>query len=112
MSKHKHPRRRRPDLVVCLLIIVLTYLAITTTSIVKDHADQVREDYEARKMELEEKRRELITRIEKSRHFGAGRLLRAFPDMKHREHSELLELLRKSSIKSTPQKTESGKGNE
>ena len=34
MSKHKHPRRRRPDLVVCLLIIVLTYLAITTTSIV------------------------------------------------------------------------------
>ena len=30
----------------------------------------------------------------------------------NREHSELLELLRKSSIKSTPQKTESGKGNE
>ena len=86
--------------------------AMLARSEVKDHADQVREDYEARKMELEEKRRELITRIEKSRHFGAGRLLRAFPDMKHREHSELLELLRKSSIKSTPQKTESGKGNE
>ena len=25
-----------------------------------------------------------------------GRMLRAFPDMQHREHSELLDLLRKS----------------
>ena len=63
-------------------------------------------------MELEDKRRELITRIERSRHFGVGRLLRAFPDMKHREHPELLELLQKSMIQSTPQKIRSGNEND
>lgn len=86
--------------------------AVLAKSEVKDQTDQLREEYEARKMELEDKRRELITRIERSRHFGAGRLLRAFPDMKHREHPELLELLRKSMIQSTPQKIRSGNEND
>ena len=62
----------------------------------KDQADRLRSDYEERKQELEEKRNELIERIKKSRYFGMGRMLRAFPDMQHREHSELLDLLRKS----------------
>ena len=62
----------------------------------KDQADLLRSDYEERKQELEEKRNELIERIKKSRYFGMGRMLRAFPDMQHREHSELLDLLRKS----------------
>ena len=61
----------------------------------KDQADRLRSDYEERKQELEEKRNELIERIKKSRYFGMGRMLRAFPDMKHREQSELLDLLRK-----------------
>ena len=62
----------------------------------KDRADKMRSDYEDRKRELEAKRSELIRRIQRSRHFGLGRMLRAFPDMKHREHSELLNALKES----------------
>ena len=44
MSKHNHPRRRRLNIVVCILIIVLTYLAITTTSIVSfSNKDETRQ---------------------------------------------------------------------
>lgn len=62
----------------------------------KDRADQMRSDYEDKKRDLEAKRSELIARIQKSRYFGMGRLLRAFPDMKHRDHSELLNMLKES----------------
>ena len=50
--------------------------------------------------EYETKRAELLRRIKASRHFGLGRLLRAFPNMKHRDHSELLEMLRRDSHES------------
>ena len=59
-----------------------------------DQVEQMRDEYEAKKNEIEMRRRELISRIERSRHFGTGRLLRAFPEMKHREHPELLDMLR------------------
>jgi uncharacterized membrane protein len=48
-------------------------------------------DREAARKRLEQKRSELFARIQGSRHFGTGRLLRAFPDMKHRDYSELLD---------------------
>lgn len=41
------------------------------------------------------KSKELSQMVQNSRYFGAGRLLRAFPDMKHREYGELLEELKK-----------------
>lgn len=50
--------------------------------------DQKHDEYEAR-------RRDLIARIRASRHFGAGRLLRAFPEMKHRDYPDLIEMIRK-----------------
>ncbi|MBR5046721.1 MAG: hypothetical protein IKX76_00630 [Eubacterium sp.] len=59
-----------------------------------DQANQLRADYEAKKKELEQRRSDLISKIQNSRHFGYGRLLRAFPDMKHRDHSELLNMLK------------------
>ena len=44
MSKYEHSRRRRPKLVVCLLIIVLAYLAITAASIVSfSNKDETRQ---------------------------------------------------------------------
>ena len=49
--------------------------------------DQKRDEYEAR-------RRDLITKIRASRHFGAGRLLRAFPEMKHRDYPDLIEMIK------------------
>ena len=49
--------------------------------------DQKRDEYESR-------RRDLIARIKASRHFGAGRLLRAFPEMKHRDYPELIEMIK------------------
>jgi uncharacterized membrane protein len=60
-------------------------LAVTEA---KDHMEQLHDDYEAR-------RRELINRLRESRHFGAGRLLRAFPEMRHRDHQELIEMIRR-----------------
>ena len=45
----------------------------------------------ASRAELTAKRKALEERILSSRHFGAGRLLRAFPQMKHHKYAELLE---------------------
>lgn len=53
----------------------------------KSRVDQKREEYESR-------RRDLIEKIRASRHFGAGRLLRAFPEMKHRDYPELIEMIK------------------
>ena len=53
----------------------------------KSRVDQKRDEYEAR-------RRDLIEKIRASRHFGAGRLLRAFPEMKHRDYPELIEMIK------------------
>ena len=53
----------------------------------RSRVDQKRDEYE-------ERRRELIARIRSSRHFGAGRLLRAFPEMKHRDYPELIEMIK------------------
>ncbi len=64
-----------------------------------EQAGQLRSDYEAKKLEFEEKRKDLANRILSSRHFGAGRLLRAFPSMKHRDHYEILEMLKKELMK-------------
>ncbi|MBR2540884.1 MAG: hypothetical protein IKE85_08715 [Mogibacterium sp.] len=54
-----------------------------------------RSDLADMRKQLEERRKALIDKILSSRHFGAGRLLRAFPDMKHRDHAEVVEMLRK-----------------
>lgn len=61
----------------------------------KDQIDLARTEYDIRKAELEQKRRDLIEEVAKSRYFGAGRLLRAFPDMKHRDYEEMIELMKK-----------------
>ena len=53
----------------------------------RSRVDQKREEYEAR-------RRDLIEKIRASRHFGAGRMLRAFPEMKHRDYPELIEMIK------------------
>ena len=45
----------------------------------------------AARSEIAAKRKALEERILSSRHFGAGRLLRAFPEMKHHKYAELLE---------------------
>ena len=45
----------------------------------------------ASRAELTAKRKALEERILGSRHFGAGRLLRAFPQMKHHQYAEMLE---------------------
>ena len=37
--------------------------------------------------------------VRRSRYFGLGRLLRAFPQMEHRDYKELLETLKKSAEK-------------
>ena len=41
--------------------------------------------------ELEEDRRALLEKLLTPRHFGANRMLRAFPDLSHREYMEVLE---------------------
>ena len=41
----------------------------------------------------------LIRMVRRSRYFGLGRLLRAFPQMEHRDYKELLETLKKSAEK-------------
>ena len=46
--------------------------------------DEMKRQYEMKKTELSEK-------INSSRHLGTGRVLRAFPEMEHRDHKELLE---------------------
>ena len=56
--------------------------------------DEAKADYETRRQEFEAKKKELALRLRKSRHFGSGRLLRAFPDMQHRDYAELIEMLR------------------
>ena len=50
--------------------------------------DEMKRQYEMKKTELSEK-------INSSRHLGTGRVLRAFPEMEHRDHKELLEQIRK-----------------
>lgn len=60
----------------------------------KDQMDLARAKLESRKAELEQKRSELVETVLKSRHFGAGRLLRAFPDMKHRDYEEMIDLIK------------------
>ncbi len=60
-----------------------------------DRLEEYREDLRRRRTELEKRQRELAGFLKSSRHFGAGRLLRAFPGMEHRDYKELLEELRK-----------------
>ena len=45
--------------------------------------------------EYDRKKEELFETIRISSHFGLGRLLRAFPQMKHRDFDELLKELQK-----------------
>lgn len=58
---------------------------------VRDQADDFVGAYEERK-------RKLLSRLRSTRHFGMGRLLRAFPDVQHRAHEELLEILKQENI--------------
>lgn len=48
-----------------------------------------------KKKEYDRKKEELFETIRKSSHFGLGRLLRAFPQMEHRDFDELLKELQK-----------------
>ena len=61
---------------------------------VREQALQLKAERDAKLLEFETKRRELLDRMLQSRHFGLGRLLRAFPEMQHREHAELFDALR------------------
>ena len=84
--------------------------AALARSEVREQIDTAREETRARayraasgyremkseaEQELDRRRSELRERIRKSRHFGMGRLLRAFPDMRHRDYAEIMDELRK-----------------
>ena len=64
-------------------------------------AEKLRAEFERKRRELEEKReewsrlREEYRKSELERHFGYGRILKAFPDMKHKRNAESLEALRR-----------------
>lgn len=70
--------------------------AAAAKSGVIDQTEALRNEYESAKQEFDKRWNELAARLEKSRNFGTGRLLRAFPEMKHRDHAELLESIRKN----------------
>ncbi len=54
------------------------------------------EKLRARRVELQAQFDELANSITKHSLYGQGRILRAFPGMKHREHSDLLQELKKA----------------
>lgn len=61
----------------------------------RDATEESLESLELRRKELQEKYDNLRSSITKHRHFGAGRMLRAFPDVKHRDYKEIIEEIEK-----------------
>ncbi|MCR5715362.1 MAG: hypothetical protein K6G23_00765 [Lachnospiraceae bacterium] len=57
-------------------------------------SDAAHERYEQLRRELEEKMTQTKNYMRKTRFFGAGRLLRAFPNVTHRDYMEALQELR------------------
>lgn len=60
----------------------------------RDAAEESREALELRRRELQEKYDTLREAIIKHRHYGIGRILNAFPDVKHRDYDQILTELK------------------
>lgn len=60
----------------------------------RDNMEQLRAELAARGAELNVRYRAAVDTLEQHTHFGAGRLLRAFPDMQSRDHAETIARLR------------------
>ena len=56
--------------------------------------DGTRESLQERRARIERRQREILLSLRRRRHFGEGRLLRAFPDMTHRRFAESLRWIR------------------
>lgn len=61
----------------------------------KENLEGAKEDLEELQARYDAKKQELAGKIGATKHFGTGRVLRAFPEMEHRDHKELLEQIRK-----------------
>lgn len=57
-------------------------------------AAQTREQLEKRLAALQQQKEELAASLTGNPYFGTGRILRAFPDLRHRSHHELISRLR------------------
>ena len=57
---------------------------------IRDAAEESREALELRRRELQEKYDSLRESIIRHRHYGMGRILNAFPDVKHRDYDQIL----------------------
>ena len=57
-------------------------------------AEEYREVIRTKRAELQKKYEELVGSMTKHRLFGQGRLLRAFPDMKHRKYQDIVVKLK------------------
>ena len=57
----------------------------------QDRFEESRESLELRRKELQDKYDNLRETIIRHRHYGAGRILNAFPDVRHRDYDRILE---------------------
>lgn len=55
---------------------------------------ELQNEMEARRQELEQRKEEFYDTYRRRRHFGYGRLMRAFPKLEHHDHEALLEELK------------------
>lgn len=62
---------------------------------IKETVEAKKEEHQAKKAELLEKLEQKKAEFERSHLFGTGRLLRAFPYMKHRKYQDVLDMLRR-----------------
>ncbi|MBQ6622592.1 MAG: hypothetical protein IJH75_07125, partial [Mogibacterium sp.] len=58
------------------------------------YREELEKQLEQSRLEFEAKREEFLQKASSGKFFGTGRILRAFPDMEHHEHGELLEMIR------------------
>ena len=72
----------------------------------KEAAEERRRQLEAEHAKLQQKRDALADSLTGNPFFGTGRMLRAFPDMKHRKHDELIGRLRNRMNGIQPPETE------
>ena len=61
----------------------------------RDNAAEALAQLKARRAEPADRYRDTVARLKRHRFFGAGRLLRAFPDLKSLDHAEVLDRLKR-----------------
>ena len=61
----------------------------------RDNAAEALAQLKARRAEAADRYRDTVARLKRHRFFGAGRLLRAFPDLKSLDHAEVLDRLKR-----------------